>query len=72
MVLPGLPWFKLSSVFLKQYDCTRPIYYTPPAGKKNWGEKEDEGFYSQYLLLPSMFTPPYALMLLIQVLTCHS
>ena len=42
MILPGLPWFKLSSAFLEEYGRTGSVYCTPSAEKDVVEEQEDK------------------------------
>ena len=41
MILPGLPWFKLSSAFPKEHGRTSSVYGTPSA-ERDVGEEQDK------------------------------
>lgn len=39
MILPGLPWLKLSSALLEEHGCGGSVYRTPSAEKRGGGTR---------------------------------
>lgn len=58
MILPGLPWLKLSSALLEDYGCTGSV--SASSAEKHVGEEQaDEESEPSVKLLAKMFTLPY-------------